>query len=73
VHEAINAWLEFNEHAKVCEVANCALVDRTDWVLGHQVVPWIWLELLHAKCKLALALIDVQNNSVDHLAERHHL
>ena len=73
VHEAINAWLEFDEDTKVCEVPHVALMNRPNRVLRHKIIPWIRLELFHAKSKLAIALVDVENNRFYHLTKRYYL
>ncbi len=60
--EAVNAFLDFNKHAEVCEVANFCSVARADSILLFDVLPRVVLELLDAKAHLAVFAVESEDN-----------
>ncbi len=71
VDQAVNTFLQFDEDAKVGEVADSSLVLASLWILGGDVRPRIRSELLHAQRHLALFHIQRKDDALHFLTCAH--
>src|SRR5207247_959830 len=53
VHQAVNAVFDFDESAKVSQVANAAMHARSHLKAFMKSLPWVCLDLLHAQTDTA--------------------
>src|ERR1700677_1052302 len=73
VYHAVDSVLDLDEGTEVGEVADAALDDGTNRVLVFELLPGIFLELLHAERDAAVVRIDAQDNGVDLVTGLDHL
>src|SRR5208282_5729328 len=65
VNQAVDAVFDFNEGAKVGQVAHAAFNHCAGGIALREVLPWILEKLLHAKRNAAVGRIHAENDSVD--------
>src|ERR1700678_534335 len=65
VYQAVDSVLDLDEGAEVGEVADTALNDGADRVLVFELLPGIFLELLHAERDAAAVGVDAEDEGVD--------
>src|SRR5581483_967094 len=73
VDEAVDAVLDLDEGAEVGKVTDAALDDCTGGVLVFEMLPGVFLELLHAERDAAVVRVDREDDGIDLVAGVNHL
>ena len=61
VDQTFDAGFQFNKRTIVGDVCHAALMDRAQWELAFDAVPWIVLKLLHTKADTMRFLVDLDD------------
>src|SRR5580704_5091867 len=65
VYEAVKAFFDFNEGAKLCNIANLPVDDGHNRIFSRDEEPGIGKSLLDAEGDTSVAGLDVQDNDID--------
>ena len=72
VHEAFNAWLEFNKCAVVGDVGDLAKQAGALWVATVHAHPWVVAHLFQTQGHAVFLGVELENLGHDFLASCHH-
>ncbi len=62
MYQSFNTFFNLHKNTEVSKVANYCFVCASSWILLFNILPWIWLQLLHTERHFSFFSVESKNN-----------